>query len=63
MRSDLGSTRKTKLHIDTQKNQVHDQPAHKVIFLPCIFVPDGDVNETALFIIQVEVKLLSPLGV
>ncbi len=46
-----------------KKSQVHDQPAHKVIFFPCIFVPDGDINETALFIIQVEVKLLSPLGV
>jgi len=42
---------------------MHDQPAHKVIFLPCIFVPDGDINETTLFIKQVEVKLFSPLGV
>lgn len=38
-------------------------PSHEVILLASIFVPDCDVHESSLLIIQVEVKLLSPLGV
>lgn len=38
-------------------------PSHEVILLASIFVPDCNVHVASLLIIQVEVKLLSPLGV
>lgn len=38
-------------------------PSHEVIFLASIFVPDCNVHKASLLIIEVEVKLLSPLWV
>lgn len=38
-------------------------PPHEIILLASIFVPDGDVHEAALLIVQVEVELLPPLRV
>lgn len=38
-------------------------PSHEVVLLASIFVPDCNVHVASLLIIQVEVKLLSPLGV
>lgn len=38
-------------------------PSHEVVLLASIFVPDRDVHVAAVFLVQVEVKLLPPLGV
>lgn len=38
-------------------------PSHEIIFLASIFVPDCDVHKASLLIVEVEVKLLSPLWV
>lgn len=38
-------------------------PPHEVIFLSSIFVPHCNVHVASLFIIQVEIKLFSPLRV
>lgn len=48
------------LDICISKNTV---PSHEIILLPSIFVPDCNVHISSLLIIQVEIKLLSPLGV
>ena len=38
-------------------------PSHEVILLASIFVPHCEVYKTSLLLIQVEIKLLPPLGV
>lgn len=38
-------------------------PPHEVVLLSSVFVPNSDVNITPLLLIQVEIKLLSPLRV
>lgn len=38
-------------------------PPHEVVLLACVFVPQRDVHKPSLLVIQVEVKLLSPLRV
>lgn len=38
-------------------------PAHEVVFLAGIFVPECDVHVASLLLIQVEVKLLPPLRI
>lgn len=38
-------------------------PSHEIILLASIFVPDCDVHIASLLIIQMEIKLFSPLGV
>lgn len=38
-------------------------PSHEVILLASIFVPHCNVHKASLLVIEVEVKLLSPLGV
>lgn len=37
-------------------------PPHEVVLLASVFVPDRNVHVAALLLIQVEIKLLSPLG-
>ncbi len=41
----------------------HAVPSHEVILLASIFVPDCDIHKASLLIVEVEVKLLSPLRV
>lgn len=43
--------------------QARDPPAHEVVPLAGVFVPHSDVYKAASLIIQMEIKLFSPLRV